>query len=210
MHGPDPKTLFPIDDFPQVAYIKNLNTNPNIVIGDYTYCDAPEGPAAFFRNILYHFDFIGDKLIIGKYCAISKDVIFIMNGANHDLHGFSTYPFNIFGSGWDVASSNADNHECRGDTCIGNDVWIGWGATIMPGVTIGHGCIVGARAVVSGNIPPYSVAVGNPARVVKTRFSEDVVRQLLEIAWWDWHVDKVTRNLDAIRGADIEAMLQAK
>ena len=158
--------------------------------------------------MLYHFDFVGDRLVIGKFCAIAKGATFIMNGANHAMDGVSTYPFSIFGSGWE---EGADSHgdESRGDTKVGNDVWIGTGAVIKPGVNIGNGAIIGACSVVASDVPAYSIVAGNPARVVRSRFDEATIVRLEKIAWWDWPVEKISRNLLAIRGKDIEALQTA-
>ncbi|MEM8771736.1 MAG: CatB-related O-acetyltransferase [Pseudomonadota bacterium] len=201
--GPDPKTDYPLAATKQVAFLKPLIDHPMVEIGDYTYYDDPDGPEAFLDTCVhYHFDHMGDRLIIGKFCAIAAKVRFIMNGANHALDGISTYPFSIFGNGWE--DPDADWRKgSRGDTRIGNDVWIGARATIMPGVTIGDGVIVGAEAVVAKDVPSYAIAAGNPARIVKYRFPPDIVKRLLAVAWWNWPAAKITRNLAAIRGGDI-------
>ncbi len=211
MHGPNPDIRHPMPLHPRVGFLKSLVDAENIEIGDFTYYDDPAGPEHFVeRCVLYHYPFIGDRLVIGRFCAIAEGAKFVMNGANHAMSGFSTYPFNIFGNGWEEGFDPATwSQELRGDTVIGNDVWIGMEALVMPGVTIGHGAIVAARAVVSGDVPPYAIVAGNPAKVVKTRFDPDTVERLLAVAWWDWPVDKVTRNLDAIRGADISRLEQA-
>lgn len=208
MSGPNPHIKHPIAMHPRVGFLKPLVEAPNIEIGDYTYYDDPGGPEKFVEKcVLHHYPFVGDRLVIGKFCAIAEGARFIMNGANHALSGFSTYPFNIFGHGWeegfDVATWQREN---RGDTVVGNDVWIGMEAIVMPGISIGHGAIVAAKAVVTHDVPPYAVAAGNPARVVKTRFDRRTVERLLAAAWWDWPADKIGRNLDAIRGADIAAL----
>jgi virginiamycin A acetyltransferase len=192
--------------FPQVCYIKNVVTRPNIVIGDYTYSDDPDDPEGFERNVLYHFPFIGDKLIIGKFCALAKGVKFIMNGANHKISGFSTYPFQIFGNGWEKVMPQPGDLPYRGDTVVGNDVWIGYDALIMPGVKIGDGAIVATRSVVVSDVPPYTIVGGNPAKVIKQRFPDDTVAALLEIAWWHWDIEKITRHLDKIVAADLDAL----
>ncbi|WP_027722464.1 CatB-related O-acetyltransferase [Maridesulfovibrio zosterae] len=206
MNGPHPDTKHPVEGFPQVSFIKNYCTDPNVIIGDYSYYDDPDGAEHFFESILYHFDFIGDKLIIGRYCAIARRTTFIMNGGNHALDSFSTYPFFIFGSGWESGVPAESLSAEVKDTCIGNDVWIGYDATIMPGVSIGHGSIVGAKSVVTKDFPPYSVIAGNPARLIRRRFDEDVIAELLKIAWWDWEPEKVTCNLKAIVGCDLEVL----
>lgn len=207
--GPNPNDKAPMKGFPQVGFLKNFITRENIIVGDYTYYDDPEGPDRFESNVLYHFDFIGDKLIIGKFCAIAKDVKFIMNGANHQVSGFSTYPFYIFGNGWEKAAPKPEDLPFKGDTCIGNDVWIGYNATIMPGVKIGHGAIVASQSVVTKDVPPYAVVGGNPATVIKLRFEQTVINELVAIAWWDWPIEKITQHLKAIAGAELTTLQQA-
>ena len=207
--GPNPNDKAPMKGFPQVGFLKNFITRENIIVGDYTYYDDPEGPERFESNVLYHFVFIGDKLIIGKFCAIAKDVKFIMNGANHQVSGFSTYPFYIFGNGWEKAAPKPEDLPFKGDTCIGNDVWIGYNATIMPGVKIGHGAIVASQSVVTKDVPPYAVVGGNPATVIKLRFEQTVIDGLVAIAWWDWPIEKITQHLEAIAGAELTTLQQA-
>jgi virginiamycin A acetyltransferase len=195
MNGPSPLSEHPMDGYPQVCYIKNTVSSPNIVIGDYTYYDDPEDSENFERNVLYHFPFIGDKLVIGKFCALARGVKFIMNGANHKLLGISTYPFQIFGNGWEKVMPEPGDLPYKGDTVIGNDVWIGYEALIMPGVKIGNGAIVAARSVVTADVPAYTIIGGNPARPVRTRFAPDVAARLETLAWWDWPIEKITRHL---------------
>ncbi|MBE9203374.1 Vat family streptogramin A O-acetyltransferase [Synechocystis salina LEGE 06099] len=205
MHGPDPKDKHPMVGFPQICFIQNTVSNPNIIIGDYTYYDDPEDSENFERNVLYHFPFVGDRLIIGKFCALAWGVKFIMNGANHAMEGFSTYPFAIFANGWQtVAPEEEPPH--KGDTVIGNDVWIGYETVIMPGVQVGDGAIIAAKSVVTKDVLPYTVVGGNPARLLRQRFADEVIEALLAIAWWHWDIGKITRNLDKIVAADIEAL----
>lgn len=192
--------------FPQVCFIKNTITNPNILVGDYTYYDDPEDSENFERNVLYHFPFIGDKLIIGKFCAIARGVKFVMNGANHKLSGISTYPFQIFGNGWEKVMPSPDDLPYKGDTIVGNDVWIGYDVLIMPGVEIGNGAIVASGSVVTANVPAYAVVGGNPANVIKMRFDAEAIKKLEEIAWWDWPVESITRNLEQIVSGDVDAL----
>ena len=192
--------------FPQVGYLKNFITSPNIEVGDYTYYDDPNGPEHFEKNVLYHFDFIGDKLIIGKFCAIAKDVTFIMNGANHQSTGFSTYPFFIFGNGWEKSAPQPGDLPFKGNTEIGNDVWIGYNATIMPGVKIGNGAIIASKSVVTNDVPAYAVVGGNPAKIIKQRFDDKTINALLSIAWWDWSSDKITAHLDAITQNNLDLL----
>lgn len=210
-NGPRPEIKHPIPMHPRVGFLRPLVDRPNIEIGEYTYYDDPDGPDRFAdKCVLHHYDFIGDRLVIGRFCAIAEGARFIMNGANHTMSGFSTYPFNIFGHGWEAGFDVASwEKEVRGDTVVGNDVWIGMEAVIMPGVTIGDGAIVAARAVVTRDVPAYAIVAGNAARVVRMRFDKTTIRRLLAVAWWDWPVDRISRNLDAIRGADIERLEQA-
>ena len=210
MHGPDPLNPHPLPAFPQVGFLKPLIQNPHILVGDYTYYDDPEGPERFeTHNVLYHFPFIGDKLIIGKYCALARGVRFIMNGANHAMKGVSTYPFYIFGQGWEAAMPQTGDLPYKGDTVVGNDVWIGYEALIMPGVHIGDGAIIAARSVVTGPVPPYAIVGGNPAKLIKLRYPEAEIAELLHIRWWDWPVDKVTRHLAAISQGQGQALRSA-
>jgi virginiamycin A acetyltransferase len=206
LYGADPKDKHPMKGFPQICFIQNTVSNPNIIIGDYTYYDDPEDSEDFERNVLYHFPFIGDRLIIGKFCALARGVTFIMNGANHKLDGFSTYPFQIFGNGWERVIPQLEELPYKGNTVIGNDVWIGYEAVIMPGVQVGDGAIVAAKSVVVSDVPPYTIFGGNPAKRIRQRFDDEVIRSLLEIAWWNWEISKITRNLEKIMAADLEAL----
>lgn len=201
--GPSPDNPYPMPGVSQVGFLKPLVDHPMIEIGEYTYYDDPAGPEHFVDNcVRYHFEHMGDRLVIGRFCAIASGVQFIMNGANHALDGFSTYPFTIFGEGWEDDAADWSKAS-RGDTVVGNDVWIGTDAMIMPGVNIGDGAIIGARAVVAADVPAYGVAVGHPARTVKRRFDDETADKLASIAWWNWPAEKITANLSAIRGADI-------
>ena len=206
MNGPSPLNKHPMEGFPQVCFIKNTVTNPNIIIGDYTYYDDPEDSENFARNVLYHYPFIGDRLIIGKFCALARGVKFIMNGANHKMSGISTYPFSIFGNGWEKVMPQAGDLPYKGDTVIGNDVWIGYEALIMPGVRVGNGAIIAARSVVTADVAPYTVVGGNPAKPIKERFSRETAAELETIAWWDWPVEKISQHLAIIVAADVSAL----
>jgi len=196
--GPDPGTLLPIPGFDRVAFLRPLVDDPRIEIGDYTYYDDPTGPEAFMKNVLYHYEHAGDRLRIGRFCAIATGATFLMSGANHPMRGVSTYPFAVFQRGWRKGYDGELEAGSRGDMVIGNDVWIGLRATILPGVTIGDGAIIGAHAVVSRDVRPYAIAAGNPAREVRRRFDDETVAELLKIRWWDWDVAKITRNLQII------------
>ncbi len=206
MNGPSPQDKHPMAGFPQVCFIKNTVTNPNILIGDYTYYDDPEDSENFERNVLYHFPFIGDRLIIGKFCALARGVKFIMNGANHKISGISTYPFQIFGHGWEKVRPQPADLPYKGDTVIGNDVWIGYDCLIMPGVKIGNGAIISSRSVVVADVPPYTVVGGNPARPIRQRFAPEAVGALEALAWWDWPIEMISQHLDLITAGDVAAL----
>lgn len=206
MNYPDPKQVHPLPNFPQVCFIKNTVSNPQIIIGDYTYYDDPEDSENFERNVLYLFPFIGDRLIIGKFCAIATGVKFIMNGANHKMSGFSTYPFEIFGADWARVMPDPSEYPNKGDTEIGHDVWLGYGATIMPGVKIGNGAIIAAKSVVTKDVPAYGIVGGNPAKLIRQRFPDEVIEKLETIAWWDWSFEKITANLEAIAGSNLQTL----
>ncbi|HEY9873650.1 MAG TPA: CatB-related O-acetyltransferase [Candidatus Obscuribacterales bacterium] len=205
--GPDPNRPYPMADHRRVCFIKNFVKSPNIIVGDYSYYDDPVDPEGFERNVLYNYG--SDRLIIGKFCAIATNVKFIMNGANHKLDGISTYPFPIFGNGWETSMDKLMELPSRGDTIIGNDVWIGYESLIMPGVNVGDGVAIAARSVVVRDIPPYTIVGGNPARPIKQRFSDTDIEILLEIKWWDWDIEKITRNINLIMDGDIQALSKA-
>lgn len=206
MHAPDPNTTFPLPHHSKLCFLKNIITRPNIIVGDYTYYDDLEDVHRFEQNVKYHFDFIGDRLIIGRFCMIASGTTFIMNGGNHLTQAVSAYPFAIFGADWaDAMDGRA--YPYRGDTVIGNDVWIGHEATIMPGVTIGDGAIIGTKAVVTRDVPPYAIVAGNPAQVVKMRFEAAQIEQLLALQWWHWPIEKITRHVKALTQGDVAALL---
>lgn len=211
MHGPSPATLHPMTGFPQIVFLRQVVNRATIEVGDYSYYDDPDGAEHFEeRNVLYHYDFCGDRLVIGRFVAIAKGVQFIMNGANHFMDGFSTYPFSIFGNGWEKGMDmNAFQRQSRGDTTIGHDVWIGREARIMPGVTIGNGAVIGAGSVVASDVPAYAIAAGNPGKPIRKRFDDETIAALEEIAWWHWDAERITRNLGAIRGNDLAALRSA-
>jgi virginiamycin A acetyltransferase len=206
MYGPDPKSLHPWDEFPQICFIKNSIHNPNVIVGDYTYYDDPVDSENFERNILYHYPFVGDKLIIGRFCAIARDVKFIMNGANHNMNGLTTYPFEIFPGAWRERVQGSIEYPYKGDTVIGNDVWIGYQALIMPGVRIGDGAIIASRSVVTADVAPYTIVGGNPAKPLKKRFDEASIERLLEMKWWDWDVETITENLPYLVNGELDRL----
>ena len=202
MAAPDKNQTFPLPHYDRLCFLKNIITNPNIIIGDYTYYDDFEDVHNFKKNVKYHFDFVGDKLIIGKFCQIASGVTFIMNGANHLQDSLSTFPFTIFGEEWKDAMKGK-NYPIKGDTIIGNDVWIGFDATIMPGVKIGDGAIIGSKSIVTKDVGPYSIVGGNPSKLIRKRFTEERIKELLEMKWWDWPVEKITANLEKLTGNEI-------
>lgn len=205
MYGPDLLTKFPLQDITTLCFLKNIISSPNITVGDYTYYDDFESVENFKKNVKYHFDFTGDKLIIGKFCQIASGVEFIMNGGNHLVEGISTFPFSIFGNGWEGAMEGKAFPN-KGNTEIGNDVWIGYRSLIMPGVKIGDGAIIATASVVTKDIPPYSIVGGNPAKILRRRFDEAVIGKLLEIRWWNWDAAKITKNVRTLTSNDIHAL----
>jgi virginiamycin A acetyltransferase len=207
MYGPNKNIKFPLENYQRLCFLKNNIKNPNIIVGDYTYYDDFENIENFEKNVKYHFDFVGDKLIIGKFCMIASGVTFIMNGANHLTNALTTYPFAIFGNGWENAMEGK-LYPQKGDIIIGNDVWIGYNATIMAGVTIGDGAIIAANATVIKNVSPYSIVGGNPGIEIKKRFSEQTITKLLEIKWWDWGIEKITKNVQNLTDVNIDSILE--
>ncbi len=205
LSGPDKNTIYPLAHYKRLCFLKNIIRNPNIIVGDYTYYDDMENVHHFERNVRYHFDFVGDKLIIGKFCMIASDVTFIMNGANHLTDAISTYPFAVFGHGWEHAMEGKQYPQ-KGDITIGNDVWIGYRATIMAGVTIGDGAIIAANATVTKDVAPYAIVGGNPAMEIRKRFSDEKIDKLLDIKWWDWPIEKITENVQLLTGNAIEKL----
>ena len=205
MSIPDVKSVFPMKNIRSLCFLQNIVVSPNIEIGDYTYYDGNDDPLGFERNVLYHFDFIGDKLKIGKFCAIASKVKFIMNGANHNTNAFTTYPFGAFGGDWEVGLENLSGG-FKGDTVIGNDVWIGYNATIMPGINIGDGAIIATNAVVTKDVPPYSIVGGNPAKLIRYRFEEKIINVLTTIKWWNWDIEKITELIPVLTSNNTNAL----
>jgi virginiamycin A acetyltransferase len=208
--GPDPQTKYPMQEYHKLVFLKNLITASNIEVGEYTYFDDPKnGPESFeINNVLYNYDFSKVKLVIGKFCAIAAETRFIMTG-DHKLDAISTYPFPIFQNGWESAY-NIKDLPVKGDILVGNDVWFGYDCMIKGGVKIGNGAIIAARAIVVKDVPAYSIVAGNPAKVVKMRFDPETIERLLEIAWWDWDIDKINRNLKLISNLDVDALEKAE
>ena len=203
------KKIYPRTNNRETVYLKNVITNPNIIVGDFTmYNDYVNDPRLFEKNnVLYQYPINHDKLIIGKFCSIACGAKFIFNSANHTLSSLSTYPFPIFFEEWGLDVKNITNAwDNKGDIVIGNDVWIGYEAVIMSGVTIGDGAIIGTRAVVTKDVPPYTIVGGVPAKPIRKRFSEDVISCLLEIRWWDWSKERIAENINAIQSGCIEQL----
>lgn len=204
---PNKDIKFPLENYDKLCFLKNVVKNPNIIVGDYTYYDDFENVENFEKNVKYHFDFINDKLIIGKFCMIASDVKFIMNGANHLTNAITSYPFAIFGKDWENAM-DGKSYPNKGDINIGNDVWIGYNATIMSGVTIGDGAIIATNSTVVRDVEPYSIVGGNPAIEIKKRFSEDKIAKLLKLKWWDWEIEKITKHVQNLTGNDIDMIIE--
>ena len=205
LSAPDKNTIYPLPHYDRLCFLKNIITRPNIIVGDYTYYDDFEDVRNFEKNVRYLFDFTGDKLVIGKFCMIASGVTFIMNGANHLTDAISTYPFAIFGHGWEGAMEGRQ-YPTKGDTLIGNDVWIGYNATIMAGVTIGDGAIIAANSTVTKDVAPYAIVGGNPATEIRKRFDEDRIRKLLDLKWWDWPIEKITDKVHLLTGKEMEEL----
>lgn len=203
------KKIYPRTGDNQTVYLKNVITNPNIIVGDYTmYNDFVNDPREFQKNnVLYHYPINKDRLIIGKFCSIACGAKFIFTSANHTLESLSTYPFPLFFEEWGLDKANVtaawDN---KGDIVIGNDVWIGYEAVIMPGVTIGDGAIIGTRAVVTKDVAPYTIVGGVPAKPIRKRFPEETIQSLLEMRWWEWSKERIRENISAIQSGDIDRL----
>ena len=199
MVTPNPNTIHPIAGYDKEIYVKPTIKNPNIIVGDFTYIADSE----FESHVTHHYDFIGDKLIIGKFCQIAAGVEFVMNGANHQMNAVSTFPFYTL-EGWKMNPPAASDMPFKGDTVIGNDVWIGQNATILPGVHIGDGAIIGANSVIGSNVEPYSIVVGNPAEVTRYRFDKDLTELLLKFKWWDKPIEEINALIPLLTSSDLD------
>ncbi|MDR0568861.1 MAG: CatB-related O-acetyltransferase [Spirochaetaceae bacterium] len=196
--GPDPDSVYPNPNNKSICFIKNVVKNPHIIAGDYSYYEDPQNPEDFESRVTYFDPSIGDKLIIGKFCGIAQGVEFVMNGLNRRMGSVTAYPFHLMGKDWEqFLPSSADTSQHK-DTVIGNDVMIHRNVTILPGVHIDDGAIIMANSVVSTDIPPYWVAGGNPVRIIRKRFDDDLIKHLLEIQWWNWPAEKIFKNLDLL------------
>lgn len=203
------KKIYPRTGDTETVYLKDVVSNPNIEVADYTiYNDFVRDPRDFEKNnVLYHYPVNGDKLKIGKFCSVACGAKFLFTSANHTLRSLSTYPFPIFFEEWGLDFQNIrEAWDNKGDIVIGNDVWIGYEAVIFSGVTIGDGAIVGTRAVVTHDVPPYTIVAGVPAKPVRSRFPADVVQALLKLRWWDWEPDKIRRNIAALQSGNLSQL----
>ena len=199
MSAPNPNTVHPIAGYDKEIYVKPTIKNPNIIVGDFTYIADSE----FESHVTHHYDFIGDKLIIGKFCQIAAGVEFVMNGANHQMNAASTFPFYTL-EGWKMNPPAKSDMPFKGDTVIGNDVWIGQNATILPGVHIGDGAIIGANSVVGSDVEPYTIVVGNPAEAIRYRFDEELTKLLLEFKWWDKPSEEINELIPILTSSDLD------
>ena len=201
--------IYPRTGDRETVYLKNVIDNPNIQIGDYTiYNDFVHDPREFRKNnVLYHYPINKDRLIIGKFCSIACGAKFLFNSANHRIASLSTYTFPLFFEEWDLEKENvAQAWDQKGDIIIDNDVWIGYEAVILSGVTIGDGAVIGCRAVVTKDIPPYTIVGGVPAKPIRKRFDEETIKELQKIKWWDWPEEKIAGKIPAIQAGNLEEL----
>ena len=205
--------IYPRSQGHSTVYLQNVVDDPSILVGDYTiYDDFVNDPRDFQRNnVLYHYPINHERLIIGRFCSIACGAKFLFNSANHTLRSLSTYIFPVLFEEWglDVARI-PEAWDNRGDIVIGNDVWIGYEAVILAGVTIGDGAIVAARAVVTKDVPPYTIVGGVPARPIRKRFPDAEIAQLLDLKWWDWPPERIAASIDAIQSGDLEGLTKSK
>lgn len=205
----DSKKLYPRTGDKQTIYLKNAITDPSIQVGDYTmYNDFVNDPTDFEKNnVLYHYPINHDRLMIGRFCSIGCGAKFLFNSANHTVSSLSTYPFPLFFEEWELEKKNVtDSWDNKGDIIIGNDVWIGYEAVIMAGVTIGDGAIIGARAVVTKDVSPYTIVGGIPAKSIRKRYSEETIALLTELKWWDWPEERIAKNIKAIQNGRLDQL----
>ena len=196
---PDPSVIQPIANVEALTFVKPAVKNPNIIVGDFTYIADSD----FESHVTHHYDFIDDKLIIGKFCQIAAGVEFVMNGANHQMNAATTYPFYIFGT-WEQPAPAQSDLPLKGDTVIGNDVWIGQNVTILPGVHIGDGAIIGANSVVASDVTPYTIVAGNPAKLIRKRFDDELTALLLKFKWWDKSIEEINSLIPVLTCSDLK------
>ena len=201
---------FPRTNDYQTIYLNTIINNPNIIVGDYTiYNDFVNDLTQFEKNnVLYHYPINQDRLIIGKFCSIACGAKFLFNSANHALRSLSNYTFPLFFEEWGLNKKNvASAWDNKGDIIIGNDVWIGYEAVIMAGVHIGDGAVIAARAVVTKDVPPYTIVGGTPARKIRMRFEEETIAKLQQIQWWNWPVEKIRQSLPYIMEGTVDRLI---
>ena len=196
---PNPNTIHPIPGYDKEIYIKPTVQNPNIIVGDFTYIADSE----FESHVTHHYEWSGDKLIIGKFCQIAAGVEFVMNGANHQMNAVSTFPFYTL-EGWDMKPPAASDMPLKGDTIIGNDVWVGQNAVILPGVHIGDGAIIGANSIVGSDVSPYTIVAGNPATEIRKRFDDELIQLMLDFKWWDKSVEEINQLIPLLTCGNLE------
>ncbi len=196
---PDPNVIHPISGYENEIYVKPTITKKNIIVGDFTYIADSD----FERHVMHHYEWNGDRLIIGKFCQIGPGVEFIMNGANHQMNAVSTYPFYTL-EGWEMDPPSPEDLPYKGDTVIGNDVWIGQNAVILPGVHISDGVIIGADSVVGSDVDPYTIVIGNPSEILRTRFDVELIDLLLKFRWWDKSIEEINHLIPLLTCSDLE------
>ena len=196
---PDPNVVHPISGYDREIYIKPTITDPNIIVGDFSYIADSD----FESHVTHHYEWNGDKLIIGKFCQIAAGVEFVMNGANHQMNAVSTFPFYTL-EGWDMQPPATADMPLKGDTVIGNDVWIGQNAVILPGVHIGDGAVIGANSVVGSDVTPYTIAVGDPAKAIRKRFDDEMIELLEKFSWWDKSIEEINALIPLLTSSDTE------
>lgn len=196
---PNPNQLFPVRNCATMTHIKPTIKNPNIIVGEFSYF----GDVDFEKHVTHHYDFIGDKLIIGKFCQIAAGVEFMMNGANHQMNAVTTFPFYIM-QGWNMNPPTLSELPIKGDTVVGNDVWIGQNVTILPGVHISDGAIIGANSVVGSDVDPYTIVAGNPAKHIRKRFDDELIDLLLKFKWWDRSIEEIQELIPILTCSDLE------
>ena len=198
---PDPNVIHPIAGYDKEIYVKPTVKNPNIIVGDFTYIADSE----FESHVTNYYPWSRDKLIIGKFCQIASGVEFMMNDANHQMNAVSTFPFYTL-EGWEMDAPDSTDMPFKGDTVIGNDVWIGQNAVILPGVHIGDGAIVGANSVVGSDIDPYTIVVGNPAKVLRKRFDDELIDLILRFKWWDRSIEEINTLISILTCSDSDTV----
>ena len=201
---PDPNVIHPIPGYDREIYVKPTIRNPNVVVGEFTYIADTQ----FESHVTHHYPWNDDKLIIGKFCQIASGVEFVMNGANHQMNAVTTFPFYTL-EGWNMQPPAISDLPRKGDTVIGNDVWIGQNAVILPGVQIGDGAIIGANSVVGSDVAPYTIVAGNPARLLRKRFDDDLIDLLLRFRWWDRSVEEIDALIPLLTCSDLEKVREA-